>query len=249
MLSVTSSMTPGTVWLCKSCACLNGYERREVMNLNGVLSEAKFSVLSLKRRAKTLCIEESSPVPQPGELRPWLLVGDLEDVYQLAAGKRRDLHISHVLLLCKNDLCDEDKCIGEKLNKEETLRKQLKSYEIELIVVDAFDNDEFDIVGGCRDTLCDVAGRVKTSGRDRILINCYGGVNRAGAASVMILMLTEGVPLLQAATEVVQARGSVLTNVCFRRQLVKLAFERMLHSEDSKHNPFDFEGGIPMKER
>ena len=68
------------------------------------------------------------------------------------------------------------------------------------------------------------------------------GVNQVGAASVMILILTQKICVLEAASNVVQARGSVMTNFTFRRQLVKLASQSRLPSESSERTLFNIIG-------
>lgn len=232
MLRGASSSALGSVrWLCEGCASLTNVERRELANLGQVLKGATFSVWQRGTRERAN-VRQDVPVPQPGRLRPWLCVGDLDDVCKLADGDLAHLNISRVLLLCKNHLHGNF--------SEYILREKLSARGIRLDVVDALDSYGFDIVRCCREVTAKVGSEAVAGGAGIVLVNCYGGVNRAGAASVMMLMLAEKLSLLEAASQVVQARGTVLTNLCFRRQLVQLASELGLLSESSRLAPLDF---------
>ena len=56
-----------------------------------------------------------------------------------------------------------------------------------------------------------------------MLVHCYGGVNRAPAISVGLIVVLDRLPLCIAVRLVVSSRGKVLTNRRFRAQLVQLA--------------------------
>jgi len=136
-----------------------------VVNLNRAFSKAKFDIVALRHAAMALGVKKEIPVPQPGRLLPWLLLGDLSDGYKLADGNLADLQISYVLLLCKLSLH----------RGEESLRKRLEVRDNDLVVVEAFDNDIFDIVYWCRNSIIKVADDVKARSTDRLLVNYYGG--------------------------------------------------------------------------
>ena len=57
----------------------------------------------------------------------------------------------------------------------------------------------------------------------RVLIHCQAGINRSGCIAVAELMLTERLPVLEAIQRVKAARGVLLSNTSFQRQLVELA--------------------------
>lgn len=213
------SCVGGTNWECTACADLSGPEREELGKLSHILDSFSFNIWGrAARREDGYCppVRMDVPVPQPADVAPWLCVGDLDDAWALVDGCLSDRGITAVLTLCKDRLVDADRA---------RLAAGMEKAGLRLLVLDARDRAHFDIFGQASDILrkaIEFAGHARQGG-GRLLVHCFGGVNRAGAISVALLMLVDRMPLLQAAEAVVGKRGRVLSNRGFRRQLVQLA--------------------------
>ena len=59
----------------------------------------------------------------------------------------------------------------------------------------------------------------------RVLVVCYGGVNRSGAVVVGFLALRRGVDLVAAVQDTMRMRGTILTNRRFRHRLIRAFLE------------------------
>ena len=153
------------------------------------------------------------PVRQPAMVQPWLFLGDLNDAQLLSTGNLRGRHIAAVLTLCRDAMSCEDK---------KSLAEGLAAQNIAHCTVDARDAETYDLVA---DALPQALQFVQQF-HDRtepVLVHCFGGVNRAPAISVALVLLLDGLPLSIAVRLVVSSRGKVLTNRRFRAQLVQLA--------------------------
>ena len=58
-----------------------------------------------------------------------------------------------------------------------------------------------------------------------VLVHCVAGVNRSGLIAAAALMVNDGVDVVKAVERVKVARGTLLYNKGFQRQLVELAHE------------------------
>lgn len=91
----------------------------------------------------------------------------------------------------------------------------------------------FQHVAACDSASYNITGEALTLGermaRDAVevggalLVQCWGGVNRAPAIAVALLMRMEAVDVVAACVRVSAARGEILTNRTFRRQLLQEA--------------------------
>eukprot|EP01063_Lacrimia_lanifica_P003000 TRINITY_DN11617_c0_g2_i1.p1 TRINITY_DN11617_c0_g2~~TRINITY_DN11617_c0_g2_i1.p1 ORF type:complete len:300 (+),score=114.20 TRINITY_DN11617_c0_g2_i1:95-994(+) len=95
--------------------------------------------------------------------------------------------------------------------------------EAAYLPVDADDDPRYPIISHARDVVDFITRHLEEHPRPRVVIHCYGGINRAGATSVGFLMVGRGVPLLEAVRTVYRKRPIILSNVAFREQLVRLA--------------------------
>eukprot|EP00931_Biecheleriopsis_adriatica_P010685 TRINITY_DN111756_c0_g1_i1.p1 TRINITY_DN111756_c0_g1~~TRINITY_DN111756_c0_g1_i1.p1 ORF type:complete len:322 (-),score=56.53 TRINITY_DN111756_c0_g1_i1:4-969(-) len=203
-------------WECPACNSLSEDGRKRLCQLHRVLERASFHP-SLLRGSDTL-------PRQPGEINAWLCIGDIGDAMALLEGKLEDRGITTVVTLCKNHLLPDYR--GMTL---ESFENAFQEAGIKLLVLDARDSASYDMLGtgGVLAAVTAIAQEVKTTG-GKLLVHCFGGVNRASVTCIALLMLLERLPLLEAAEAVVARRGAVLGNLAFRRQLVKLASEHDL---------------------
>ena len=104
------------------------------------------------------------------------------------------------------------------------LRSHLEERGIILIKKDADDSDRFNVL---QEELLSGALSMASQAKEQdgaLLVQCWGGCNRAPSLAVALLMLQEGMDVVQAAARVMAHRGAILTNRSFRRRLVTLAY-------------------------
>ena len=89
------------------------------------------------------------------------------------------------------------------------------------LMMPAEDFEEFDILPYLLEAIAFLS-RAETSG-GCAFVHCSYGVNRSGVVAAAYLMVSERKPLLQVTNELKAKRSLVLSNVGFRRQLVKFA--------------------------
>ena len=70
-----------------------------------------------------------------------------------------------------------------------------------------------------------------------VLVHCHQGINRSAALSIAFLMLREHWPLPELLRHAFAQRPRLLTNLGFRKQLVKLAIEHNLLAVPIEHAP------------
>ena len=70
-----------------------------------------------------------------------------------------------------------------------------------------------------------------------VLVHCHQGINRSAALSIAFLMLHEHWPLPELLRHAFAQRPRLLTNLGFRKQLVKLAIEHNLLAVPIEHAP------------
>jgi len=171
----------------------------------------RFAVWLSGRREDSNGGKNLSPlVPQPGEVQCGLHIGDLDDARRV--DKLVQLQVAAVLLLCPEYLPKAEAEDGEALDK------RLASAGIAFKSIPAKDRRHYDIVAKtfpqAFDFIDSFAGR-------RVLICCYGGVNRSAAVLVGFLVLRRQVDLISAVQAAMEARGTILTNRSFRHMLVR----------------------------
>lgn len=121
--------------------------------------------------------------------------------------------ITHVLCLCLERL---------ESREEKELREQLGSRQIAYAALPARDDPAYLILNEHLES----ARRVALAAREvggAVLVQCWGGCNRALAVGTALLMSLDKLPLVDACRAVQGVRGEVLTNKGFRRQLLQLA--------------------------
>jgi hypothetical protein len=187
-----------------------------------ILDQAAFQVWSGGRREWSSEAAESAkaslPVEQPAKVSPWLYVGDLHDLELLSCGKLLDRGIAAILSLCVDHMQDL---------KRDDFSKYLAAQGVSHREVDARDDSMYNILPDAVPAALDFVRPFYERGVP-VLVHCYGGVNRAVAVSLALMMLLGGSPLLSAVRTVVSMRGKCLTNRRFRVQLVQLASENGL---------------------
>jgi hypothetical protein len=157
------------------------------------------------------------PVQQPAEvspsLAPGLFLGDLDDAADIP--KLLVLGVSWVFILCPERLT------GNYLQ----LPLHLSENGIKLVSWPADDSSQFDIVAQVLDQgACEIIDVVLL--KARVLVVCWGGVNRSAAVAIAFLTWKRRLPLLTAVRQTIQNRGTVLTNHAFRHFLVRATESR-----------------------
>jgi protein-tyrosine phosphatase len=100
----------------------------------------------------------------------------------------------------------------------------LEERGIILIKKDADDSDRFHVL---QEELLSDALSTASQAKEQdgaLLVQCWGGCNRAPSLAVALLMFEENMDVVEAAAHVMARRGAVLTNRSFRRRLVTLAY-------------------------
>lgn len=152
------------------------------------------------------------PVEQPAEVSSGVLLGDIEDVWNVP--RLLECKVGAVLNLCPEWLEDEE--------DGPALLGRLQDAGICYKSLPAWDHRDFDIVGEVMPLACQFIEEQIQRGR-RVLVNCFAGINRSGAVVVGFLALRMGMPLVAAIKAATRARGKVLTNRYFRLLLVRAA--------------------------
>lgn len=101
-------------------------------------------------------------------------------------------------------------------------RQQLQLRCIKFITIDAKDSDTYAITGAALEQAAAVAVEARRQA-GKMLVQCWGGCNRAPAIAVGLLMCIDRMDVVTACQRVTQVRGTVLTNHSFRLQLVRAA--------------------------
>jgi len=96
------------------------------------------------------------------------------------------------------------------------------------------DFEEFDILPYLLEAIAFLS-RAETSG-GCAFVHCNYGVNRSGVVAAAYLMVTQHKPLLQVINELKARRSLILSNVGFRRQLVRFARCRGLLDADERRS-------------
>ena len=144
---------------------------------------------------------DSAP-PQPARVLQWLFVGDFDDVVE--PGKLEAMGIGAVLSLCPE-------------RHAEDLAETLLLRGVELASLPALDDWHYHITAEAWPPARATLAAWMQRGR-RVLVNCWGGVNRSCSVVVLWLVVCEGWTFLDAMRAVTLARGTALTNQSFRLQ-------------------------------
>jgi hypothetical protein len=152
----------------------------------------------------------SPPVPQPCEPTPYVLLGDLDD---LTIEVMRQHKVGTVISMCP-----------EKMESSNTIIGQLQHENVQCYSVPALDTDSYDILPIVEEYGGIISKSVNAG--TKTFIHCWGGINRAPALVLGYMVLIKGEPIIDAFTRIVNARGEVLTNKVFRRQIITEALRR-----------------------
>ena len=149
------------------------------------------------------------PIPhQPSRVGRYLYLGDLDGA--LDTTTLRALNIQGVLCLCPDRL-DREARAGL-----ETARSQ----GVAVYTVEARDDPDYDIMTNTWPAARKLLQRWVSAGVSRILIVCWGGVNRSAAIAGAWRRSAENMSLARTMETLMRACGTVLTNVTFRRALL-----------------------------
>ncbi len=201
--------TSRQVWLC--CFCRQTTTETEVRAL---AAEPAFTIWYGRCR-------EDSMVPQPAKILPWLFLGDLDDALNMTT--LGNLDITAVLSLCPEYHNKHDVLKFCKEHHHSDMPGLLKANKIELQSLEAEDDKSgnYDIV---REVWPQAVRHISrwSNSNQKVLVNCYGGVNRSAAIVVAWLISMERLSLCDAIHRCTAVRGTVLTNFMYRLQLLRL---------------------------
>ena len=106
------------------------------------------------------------------------------------------------------------------------LRQNLANRGVHFKTRNADDSGHYDILGEDLSVAMGMASEARDQG-GALLVNCWGGCNRAPSIAVAVLMLNSRLDIVQACVRVMSRRGAILSNRSFRRRLVMLAHRKM----------------------
>ena len=162
-------------------------------------------------------------VPQPALIFPGmpLYVGDMDDAANLE--RLQALGIGCVINLCA-DRIGPKSCYGN-------VPGELASAGIHQHILVADDVPGFDIMAVAEHAMGAMKAALGSKKNPGVLVHCWGGVNRSAAVATAYLTTHCSVPLYAAVAQLMRQRGTVLTNMSFRKQLVRHCFKQGLSLE------------------
>jgi len=164
-----------------------------------------FQVWSHRRRKDSTGRVDQSVHEQPRQVGKWLFLGDLDDALSLT--KLTDRNIGAVLCLC------EDRVGPGAFDP-------VLAHGVEVSTLPATDATNFDILAITWPAAERILQAWETAGVQNVLVVCWGGVNRSGAIVGAWLRMHEDHSFTAMMSALTQARGTVLTNLAFRRALL-----------------------------
>eukprot|EP00416_Gambierdiscus_australes_P003908 CAMPEP_0171135246 /NCGR_PEP_ID=MMETSP0766_2-20121228/129471_1 /TAXON_ID=439317 /ORGANISM="Gambierdiscus australes, Strain CAWD 149" /LENGTH=198 /DNA_ID=CAMNT_0011598735 /DNA_START=60 /DNA_END=653 /DNA_ORIENTATION=- len=193
--------TAGSSWLCQDCQDAVRVTEEEAQMLRALDEiEPTFAVWDRNRREESWSRTTDLEVEQPGEVRPQLFIGDLDDA--MAVSKLQGRGIKAVLSLCP-ERRPEMSYYGD-------LPARLEGAGIKLCELAARDAYDFDIESVVPASCEFIEAQLREGGG--VLVNCWGGVNRSAAVVVAFLLQCCRADLIESVRAVTRARGRVLTN-------------------------------------
>ncbi len=159
------------------------------------------------------------PEPQPAEPCRGVLLGDLDDVYDMNG--LVDKEVGSVICLCPEKVPDVS-LLAESLRR---------THSIDLVPIWADDDRYYDVLAHLP-LVKETIDRDKQRAR-RTLVQCWAGVNRSATLVVAYMNAHLGIPLLRAFRETVRLRGEVVVNGHFRSLLIRAARSRGEVAEES----------------
>lgn len=166
--------------------------------------------------------EPVSPiVPDPPvQLLEWLFLGPMSCLQDLTK-LQNELGITHILSTNRMPP-----------SQIETLYWELRSHDLDHTIVEAEDNEHYDLLG-CHWSECDtlfesISSSFQSSGdksthNKKVFVHCLAGMNRSGTLVAAAMMKYGGLDLIPTMRKLKQLRGRVMTNVAFQEQLVQFA--------------------------
>lgn len=154
------------------------------------------------------------PVPQPAEITKDLFLGDLDDASDIPLLESKG--IGAVLNLCPEHMSDtkELRELGQQMKEKGILYQELKARDMR-----TFDIIHKIVLPDAADLMEDW---IEKQGK-KVLVNCFGGVNRSAVTLAGYLVLRKNEPLVPTVQKMAEMRGRVLSNRIFRLQLVRAA--------------------------
>ncbi len=150
---------------------------------------------------------EDPHVAQPCEPTPFILLVDLDD---LTVATMKEHKVGAVISMCPEEMKEYKGIIAE-----------LIAANVNCYTVHASDNDSYDIL-----PIIEVYGPIlskSVAAEMKTFIHGWGGINRVPALVLGFMVLHKDYPIIDAFNRIVKARGEVLTNKYFRRQIVTAA--------------------------
>ena len=121
---------------------------------------------------------------------------------------------------------------ADKMNGEyEQLPIQLADAGIQQHIVWAWDREYFPIINVAEHVADAIDASLSKPQKNGVLIHCYAGVNRSAAVMIYFLTTRRELPLVTAIEQVMEKRGTILTNIGFQKQLVRHCFNNGLKLE------------------
>ena len=115
--------------------------------------------------------------------------------------------------------------------KYEQLPIQLADAGIQQHIVWAWDRQYFHIINVAEHVADAIDASLSNPQKNGVLIHCYAGVNRSAAVMIYFLTTRRELPLVTAIKQVMEKRGTILTNIGFQKQLVRHCFNNGLKLE------------------
>ena len=101
----------GELWLCPQCSELTPLERHVLAAMNQLLKHYPVRIWGKGRREDSRAQRHDwrLELGQPAQLRDWLLLGDLADTQDLAAGSLTHRRITSILNRCPDHITAEER--------------------------------------------------------------------------------------------------------------------------------------------
>ena len=172
-----------------------------------VLGDIKPTFAVWEENTKNLDLHE----PQPAKVSPdlSLYIGDIDDAANVE--NLKSLEIGCVVSVCADQM----------KGKYEQLPIQLADAGIQQHIVWAWDREYFPIINVAEHVADAIDASLSKPQKNGVLIHCYAGVNRSAAVMIYFLTTRRELPLVTAIEQVTEKRGRILTNIGFRKQLVR----------------------------
>jgi hypothetical protein len=174
-------------------------------------------------------VQKKPPKLIPCELSPYLYLSDNGNAKNVE--KLKSLGITHVFNVAGHRNANHDVDYGDIVVERR----------------DAQDNESYPMLANHLQAFRTfvASARVSTP-KAKVLVHCVAGVNRSGVLATALLMLDEGISVVEAVRRVREKRGAYcLVNECFQAELVALARREGLLGDAPK----DAQGKVIAEQR